>query len=436
MSKDDQQIRYSAPVEEIMGNPPSKIARWGITLFGTLLIILITASWFIRFPYIVSSRVEVTTDNPPANLVARVTGKIDHLAVKAGQKVSADDIMAIMESTASFESVNWLSLVIDSIITDDGQSLSTINSDIAFPHNPKLGEIQDQYSEFRKALSDYHNQLLIDPYGKNIDALNVELGGIDEYIDQLIIAERLYDQRLLIEGNKYRQDSILFTGGAIAQRELDISRQNYFSEKIKLQEIRMERYSRQSGRNEKRVQLANLTARREEEFTKLSAIATDARLKLISRIDWWIQNYLLVAPIDGYVTFTKFWGENQVVNEGEIVMTVVPEENSKIFARIYLSMKGSGKVKPGQEVNIKFDGYPYLEYGMVNGIVRSKSLVPYNELYVVDVELPYGLKTFYDKELAFTQNMSGTAEIITDDMRLIERIIYPFRYMIEKNRRE
>ncbi|HUS86846.1 MAG TPA: HlyD family efflux transporter periplasmic adaptor subunit [Bacteroidales bacterium] len=436
MSKDNHQLRYSAHVEEIMGNPPSKIVRWGIILFGAVLIIVLTASWFIQFPYIVSSRVEVTTNNPPANLVARVTGKIDHLVVKDGQKVSAGDILAIMESTASFESINWISVVIDSVFLDDGLLSFAIYSANTFPDNPQLGEIQDQYSEFWKAFSDYHNQLLIDPFGKNIAALNVELAGIDEYIEQLIIAERLYEQRLLIEGNKYMQDSILLTGGAIAPRDLDISRQNYYLEKIKLQDKRLERYSRQSDRNEKQVQLANLKARREEEFANLYTVMTDTRLKLKSRIDWWIQTYLLVAPIDGYVTFTKFWGENQVVNEGEIVMTVVPEEDSEIFARIYLSMKGSGIVKPGQNVYIKFDGYPYLEHGMVQGIVSSISLIPYNDLYMVDVELPNGLKTFYDEELAFKQNMSGIAEIIADDMRLIERLVYPFKYMIEKNRRK
>ena len=68
-------------------------------------------------------------------------------------------------------------------------------------------------------------------------------------------------------------------------------------------------------------------------------------------------------------------------------------------------------------VNIKLSGYPYLEYGMVRGIVKSKSLVPSGDSYVIEIELPDGLSTLYGKKLDFTQNMQGTAEIITENIR-------------------
>lgn len=116
-------------------------------------------------------------------------------------------------------------------------------------------------------------------------------------------------------------------------------------------------------------------------------------------------------------------------------MTVVPQGESEIFARIMIPMAGSGTVKEGQNVNIQLEGYPYLEYGMVHGIIESRSLVPQEDLYVLDVSLPDGLSTFYGKQLDFSQNMSGRAEIITEDIRLIERLIYPFKYLVEKNRR-
>ena len=98
-------------------------------------------------------------------------------------------------------------------------------------------------------------------------------------------------------------------------------------------------------------------------------------------------------------------------------------------------MNRSGKVKPGQTVNIKLSGYPYLEYGMVKGVVKSKSLVPSGDSYIMEVSLPAGLTTLYGKELDFTQNMQGTAEIITDDLRLLQKILNPFRYMISRNKR-
>jgi hypothetical protein len=79
----------------------------------------------------------------------------------------------------------------------------------------------------------------------------------------------------------------------------------------------------------------------------------------------------------------------------------------------------------GQQVNIKFAHYPYREYGMVTGIVERISLVPADNFYVVEVSLPEGLRTSYGKTLPFTQEMPGTAEIITEERRLLARFLQP-----------
>jgi hypothetical protein len=72
---------------------------------------------------------------------------------------------------------------------------------------------------------------------------------------------------------------------------------------------------------------------------------------------------------------------------------------------------------------------------MVRGVVKSISLVPASDAYVIELSLPSGLNTLYGKKLDFTQNMQGTAEIITDDLRLLQKIINPFRYLISRNKR-
>jgi hypothetical protein len=52
---------------------------------------------------------------------------------------------------------------------------------------------------------------------------------------------------------------------------------------------------------------------------------------------------------------------------------------------------------------------------------------------LIDVILPNGLETSYKKEILFQQEMSGTADIITEDLRLIERLLYQFRDMFRRN---
>ena len=68
------------------------------------------------------------------------------------------------------------------------------------------------------------------------------------------------------------------------------------------------------------------------------------------------------------------------------------------------------------------------------GNVKSKSTVADSDNYIIEVNLPNGLTTIYDKTLEFSHNMSGTAEIITDNQSILQRIFYPLQYIINRNK--
>jgi HlyD family secretion protein len=92
-----------------------------------------------------------------------------------------------------------------------------------------------------------------------------------------------------------------------------------------------------------------------------------------------------------------------------------------------LPVARSGKVKKGQKVNIYLANYPDEEFGIVKGMVEDISLVPVNDHYTLEIALPDGLLTTYKKTLPFSQEMTANAEIITEDMRLIERFVLPLK---------
>ena len=102
-----------------------------------------------------------------------------------------------------------------------------------------------------------------------------------------------------------------------------------------------------------------------------------------------------------------------------------------IKGRMKVTSIGFGKIKVGQTVNIKLSGFPYLEFGILRGKVETISSVPEMSqeglFYTIDVTLPEGLESTYHKQFPFVQNMDGVAEIITEDMRLIEQFIRPIK---------
>ena len=153
---------------------------------------------------------------------------------------------------------------------------------------------------------------------------------------------------------------------------------------------------------------------------------------LRNQLQTWEMAYTLKSPVSGKVVLGSYWSTNQQVKAGDQVMTIIPDEVSIPVGKITLPMEGAGKVKTGQKVNIKLTNYPYLEYGMVRGVVSRLSEVPNQNNYMVVVSLPAGLNTNYKKQLHFDQEMTGTAEIITEDMRLLERTLSPLRSLINQ----
>jgi hypothetical protein len=159
----------------------------------------------------------------------------------------------------------------------------------------------------------------------------------------------------------------------------------------------------------------------------------EACQSLQTSLSQWEKNYLLIAPIDGSLVFSKFWGEYQVVNSGDEVVTIVPLKMQPILAKMKMPLENSGKVRKGQKILIKLAGYPYQEYGQIVARINSISLIPRENLYTVDAVLPNPLVTSYKKTLSFHQEMQGQAEIVTDDIRLLERIFYQIRKVLKKS---
>ncbi len=90
-----------------------------------------------------------------------------------------------------------------------------------------------------------------------------------------------------------------------------------------------------------------------------------------------------------------------------------------------------GKVKPGQEVLLKFPSYPAQEFGSVKARIEFIKNIPSDSGYLAKVALPSGLVTNYKKKLHFTEGMIAQAEIITEKRRLSDRFIGDFKNLIK-----
>lgn len=423
---DDKKIEIrSGEVQEILSGVPSRIVRYGILVFVAIFSLIILFSFIFYYPDILRSNIVVTTENPPATLVARATGKIDQLFVEDKDHVQAGQTIALIENPADYNDVLELEQMI--IAVQPAFDTLTFTVSQRFNKSLQLGAVQEYYSQF---LTRYDE--LNEFYQRNYYILK-ERSYKEQLKNARILYDRLWEQKVAIDKEyqikqrNYERQKKLLAGEVVSSTVLEQAESEMLSKKSELDGIR-------STLAEKQIAISELDQKiieNEKEYhdykIQYESALIEAFNNLKSQASDWFLTYVLRSPIDGVVTFNKFYAENQNITNGDRVLAIVPEDVGEVIGKVELPVRGSGKVKEGLDVNVKFDNYPYMEYGLVRGRVKSVSLVPEDSFYMVEITFPNGLVTNYDNELQMQSQLMGQAEIITEDLRLIQRIFNPLK---------
>jgi HlyD family secretion protein len=232
-------------------------------------------------------------------------------------------------------------------------------------------------------------------------------------------------------------DSTLYARKALSAAEYQNAKNIYLQQQQSYESAKLGIDNQSMSILQSEQAIFDLEQQRNEQFNNLQIALTGTYEQLQTQIKNWEQTYLIVSPVNGTVTLTKYQQKNQNISAGEILLTIVPNDNTKITGKVLLPPQGAGKVKEGQMVNVKFDNFPYMEFGIVRVQIKNISLIPVTvgenqKAYLLEVDFPENLKTNYGKELTFSQEMTGSAEIITEDLRLLDKFLNPIRAVIKK----
>lgn len=413
----------SEEVQEILSHIPNWLIRWGITAIFSAVLLVLVASWFIKYPDVVTARVTITTPIPPVNIVAKASGPIE-LMIKDGENIKKGKALGVIENAAKTADFFLLMNLCDKIINNEKNISTTLEYDL------ELGNIQPAYIQFARSVSDLK-------LFKELKYFEEQISMLEERIDQykaLNISLKsqisIQERALYLAQENYTRDSLLFSNDATTKFDKNNTESVLLQSKTSFQLSKANLINNTIQIGQLQSQIADLRSKNSEQEKILYKNIQQTFEQLKSQLEVWKQQFLFTSSIDGIVSLSTYWSDNQNVNIGDVVMTIIPQE-TLAFGRVELPVSGSGKVEEGQRVNIKLDNYPYQEYGMVVGEIQSKSIVPINNNYILTLSLPSGLKSSYNKELAFDREMQGTAEIITKDLRIIERVFNQFRALFD-----
>ena len=419
--QDDLKI-YSEEVRDVLSAPPKAIFKWGNTILLVFILLLLFLSWFIKYPDIIRAEVLITTQIPPEKLVAKTSGKIQAILIDDKAKVNKNTPLAVIENAANYKDVFLLKTITDTI------SLS--NSKFPFDklQAAQLGEIENSFAMFQKEYiaSELNKQL--QPYKVESSAQNFEAKQLRDRL-QLLEGQKEINQSelqlLKVDIERYEK---LFKKGVISAQEIEKQRLIYLQAEKKYKSLLSSISQLKSSINELNRSSKTTIINESTTSINLERSVMQSFYQLKKAIKDWELNYVFRSSVKGTVSFLQIWSENQTINTGENMFAIIPSTEKGYIGKVKAVAQNSGKLQIGQKVNIRLANYPDREFGVIEGKLKTMSLTPDKEgNLLLDIELPNGLKTSYKKQINFQQEMTGTADIITEDLRLLERLLYQFR---------
>lgn len=428
---------YSPEADAILGTIPSWIIRWGVTVVAVIFVGILVGCYFIKYPDTVQAPIAITTVNPPADLAARYAGLLDTVCIENGQQVHKGELLMLLKTAADYDDV---ASVETNLVQCSTEPCETTVSAAWLDGSYTLGDLQATYSQYQQKCMDYRHYLETNMVGRKKQLLAEQAAKNEEYYSRLQKQQRLLDKDMRYEAANVQRDSMLYAEAVISEADYQTSARNLIQKQNNKAGFDATMTSTELTIIQNRQQIVELTLQEENERATYERDLNQLRQQLLAQIAQWKEQYAIIAPADGKVSLLSYWTQNQRVNVGDVLASVVPEGTTEVVGRMQVPSASFGKVEVGQTVNVKLNGYPYMEFGVLKGTIRSISAVPEtvqtttgNSIaYVAEVAFAANLTTTYKKELPMIQQMDGTGEIITKDMRLIGRFFNPIRALFDK----
>lgn len=413
----------SEEVQELLARPPKALLRWGITVLLGILLLVFTGAWLVHYPDVVHASFKITSTKAPKAVMARTEGKIIRLLAQDGQTVKVSAKLAYMESTARHEEVlqlsNQLTKAWAAASRGDLERLSSLN----LSRYNQLGELQNDYQTFAQTHIRLRAYLANGFYNQKKSMLQQEIMDLKALADNLHQQQQIQERDRSLAEEDYAIQQQLADQKVLSPLELKREESKLIGRRLPYQQTGSTLINNLTAQRTKQKEILELDQQIAEERDKFLQSITS----LQSAVEAWKRKYVLTAPVSGKVLLVGTVQENQSVVVGQELFYISPP-TTDYFGELRVPQRNLGKVAVGQKVWIKFTGYPYQEFGAVQGHITTLADMPLNDsIFLAKVQLLAGLKTTYGKTLAYKTGMTASADIITDDKRLLEKLFYQLR---------
>lgn len=416
----------SEEVQEIITAVPSWILRRGITIIFLLLVSIVIASAFIKYPDVVKTALKVNSLNAPKAVFVRQTGKIVTLLVKEATSVKQGDPLAFMESTANhFDVIKMHDVLVQ--INEELIKKETAGKIALVGLN--LGELQGPYQIFHQQYLQYISTQSGGYYLNRKKYLKRDLLEINELKKQIVIEQSVHEKEYANIEQEFEAYKKLHEKGVISNSEYKQQENKFLAGKYPLQQTVTALLNNNSTYAGKQKEILDLDHTIQEEKAKF----VQSLSNMITETEAWLNQYVLSAPVAGKVSYAGIVQENQTVNINQEVFMINPA-NTDFFGEVQIPQYNMGKIRAGQRTLVKMRSYPFEQYGLIRGKINYISDAAFKDsVFLAKVSFDEYENKDPEYRIALKNGMQADAEIITQESSLLQRFMRNLTKMLNSN---
>jgi HlyD family secretion protein len=432
-------------LEVLLGKPSQLLIAVNLMILALIVSALIW-SFFAKADVIVSATGTLQPKQDLRRVYPPVDGELRGIYVEAGAPVEAGDIIARVNARGAVEAA--------SRAQEARLKLAQVRSEVElFPQKRVL--LQEKSEALKVQLDARQREFKRREAAGLSQVTQAQRARLEESRAQLEQSVRA-EKTARLEAEKYERLFASAGGGGVSRNQVRQKQEALLDAKAKrraaqarlagleyevtqaISKADSEFASLRQEVAELGVQHATAVQKIEEESAKLEFRLRSAELEAsaaerLSFDNFDEDNYLKIyAPVSGVVTEVSSTQLGEKVMASQSLISIAPVDAERIV-RIQIAEKDRGFLKTGLPVKLKFNAFPYRNYGSVAGTLEyispTATQANPNEVVAYQGRVKLSRETINTPqgEIALTYGMGALAEMVVRERRFIDLALDPLR---------
>ena len=474
---DTTNSRWSSSLQTILDQPsatlPQRLILGGIA-FCTAFIVW---SWFGQIEEVGKAQGKLVPKGDTYKVEPIELGKVSHIAVQEGDRVRAGQVLIELDRELAQKEVERIEQLLNAYQTELAQKQTLlegvhlqartharISASETLAQQAAIAWSQEKAAIARQMLAQQQSEMVayrarqtqLQPLSSltqaHLEQLRSEIIAHQNRLDRLrpLAEEGAISQEVVFQAEQaYRQTQQQLTQSQL--QEITNGREQLFQAEQSLREmesritqsrgeltsaiketerLQAELRQKQAERHRMELETQQKTQQLAVEITQIKGKITETKNLLVTA-QAQLKSKFLKSPIDGTILSLDLQNIGKVVQAGQTLAEIAPLGEPLVLSAI-LPNKEAGFLETGMSAQVKFDAYPYQDYGVIPSKVISispdaESDDRLGEVYRVEVSLERDHITDNQKPIKLKAGQTASVDIIIRRRRILDVLLDPIR---------